>query len=141
MQSCGATGSWCASAIVAIFFASEMPPHHEMSSMAMPTAPRSNASRKPQRVAIVSLSVTGTWVPAAKVAGIQVVGAQRVLVPVGLKLLQRPRDAPRRGQVPQPVQLDHDVHLEPDRRADLRKGSSARSRSPAEMSWPPLASA
>ena len=60
MQSCGATGSWCASAIVAIFFASEMPPHHETSSMAMPTAPRSNASRTPQRVAIVSLTVTGT---------------------------------------------------------------------------------
>ena len=37
-------------------------------SMAIPAAPRANASRKRQRVDIVSLMVVGTCVPRAKVA-------------------------------------------------------------------------
>jgi len=60
VQSCGATGRCQASAIAAIFLASERPPTQLRSSMTTSTACCSSRSRKPQRVLKVSLAVTGT---------------------------------------------------------------------------------
>ena len=51
---------------------------------------------------------------------------QRILDPVRPELRQRPRDLRRRGPGPQTMQLDHQIHLEPDlspdRRNDLQPG-------------------
>ena len=51
----------------ALIFASEMPPHHDRSSMITPAALASITSRNDQRVASVSLTVVGTLVEAANV--------------------------------------------------------------------------
>src|ERR1700729_2654252 len=59
VQSCGATGRCQASAMVAIFLASDKPPHQERSSMMTPAAPVSKRSRKAQREANVSEAQIG----------------------------------------------------------------------------------
>ncbi len=65
VQSCGATGRCQASAMVAIFLASERPPHQERSSMTTPAASVSIRSRNAQRVASVSEAQSGARLAAA----------------------------------------------------------------------------
>jgi hypothetical protein len=48
----------------------------------------------------------------------EAVHADRILVPERIELGERLGDALRRGQPPERVELDHDVHPVPDGRAD-----------------------
>src|SRR5437588_160852 len=66
VQSWGAMGNWYASAMVAIFLLSEMPPTQAGSNITILTAPLSNRARNDQRVPRVSLAVVGTRVARAK---------------------------------------------------------------------------
>ena len=53
---------------------------------------------------------------------IGIVHADRIFEPEGIELLQRRHDPLGRGQIPQGVELDHDVHAIADRLADLAEG-------------------
>ena len=105
---------------MAIFFASERPPHQAMSSIATLTAWRSKSSRKAQRVPSVSLAVTRTFVRRAVVGERLEVGhLDRILEPVRPVRRERLRDLDRGRQIPERVELDVDVHVVADRPPDL----------------------
>ena len=143
VQSCGATGRCQASAIAAILRASERPPHQERSSMidAGGAGLQKIAERPAGRQRLGGADRRGRSVGVALEAR-EAVHLDRVLVPERVERRERPGDRDGGQQLPQRMELDHDVHPVADRLADLLERLQARtSGRRGEMSTPRLASA